>query len=75
MESNGKRIDRRGKEVSYPTGPVVWGAPVPTASMLFYQLIHQGTQLIPCDFIVPARSQNPLGDHHAILLSHCLAQK
>lgn len=74
MESNGKRIDRRGKEVSYPTGPVVWGAPGTNGQHAFYQLIHQGTQLIPCDFIVPARSQNPLGDHHAILLSHCLAQ-
>ncbi len=74
MESNGKYIDRRGKEVSYQTGPVIWGEPGTNGQHAFYQLIHQGTKLIPCDFIAPALSHNPLGDHHSILLSNFFAQ-
>jgi len=74
MESNGKYIDRRGKEVSYQTGPVIWGEPGTNGQHAFYQLIHQGTKLIPCDFIAPALSHNPLGEHHSILLSNFFAQ-
>jgi len=74
MESNGKYIDRRGKEVSCQTGPVIWGEPGTNGQHAFYQLIHQGTKLIPCDFIAPALSHNPLGDHHSILLSNFFAQ-
>jgi glucose-6-phosphate isomerase len=74
MESNGKYIDRRGKEVAYQTGPVIWGEPGTNGQHAFYQLIHQGTKLVPCDFIAPAISHNPVGDHHAILLSNFLAQ-
>jgi glucose-6-phosphate isomerase len=74
MESNGKYIDRRGKEVSYQTGPVIWGEPGTNGQHAFYQLIHQGTKLIPCDFIAPAVSHNPVGDHHSILLSNFFAQ-
>jgi len=74
MESNGKYIDRRGKEVSYETGPVIWGEAGTNGQHAFYQLIHQGTKLIPCDFIAPAISHNPMGDHHSILLSNFFAQ-
>ncbi|MBK8216469.1 MAG: glucose-6-phosphate isomerase [Myxococcales bacterium] len=74
MESNGKRIDREGKEVDYATGPVIWGEPGTNGQHAFYQLIHQGTRLVPCDFLVPALSQNPLGEHHDLLLSNFLAQ-
>jgi len=74
MESNGKYIDRRGKEASYQTGPVIWGEPGTNGQHAFYQLIHQGTKLIPCDFIAPALSHNPLGEHHSILLSNFFAQ-
>ena len=74
MESNGKYVDRNGKEVEYTTGPVIWGEPGTNGQHAFYQLIHQGTQLIPCDFIIPANSHNETGAHHDILLSHCLAQ-
>jgi glucose-6-phosphate isomerase len=74
MESNGKYIDRRGKEVSYQTGPVIWGEAGTNGQHAFYQLIHQGTKLIPCDFIAPAISHNPVGDHHRILLSNFFAQ-
>jgi glucose-6-phosphate isomerase len=74
MESNGKYIDRSGKEVSYQTGPVIWGEPGTNGQHAFYQLIHQGTKLIPCDFIAPAVSHNPVGDHHEILLSNFFAQ-
>ncbi|HET6515377.1 MAG TPA: glucose-6-phosphate isomerase [Thermodesulfovibrionales bacterium] len=74
MESNGKYIDRSGKEVTYQTGPIIWGEPGTNGQHAFYQLIHQGTKLIPCDFIAPALSHNPLGDHHAILLSNFFAQ-
>lgn len=74
MESNGKYVDRRGKEVCYQTGPIIWGEPGTNGQHAFYQLIHQGTKFIPCDFLAPAQSHNPLGDHHSILLSHFLAQ-
>jgi glucose-6-phosphate isomerase len=74
MESNGKYIDRNGKAVSYQTGPVIWGEPGTNGQHAFYQLIHQGTQKIPCDFIAPAISHNPMGDHHEILLSNFFAQ-
>ena len=74
MESNGKHVDRNGKPVSYATGPVIWGEPGTNGQHAFYQLLHQGTPFIPCDFIAPAQSHNPLGDHHAILLSNFFAQ-
>lgn len=74
MESNGKRVDRNGEAVSYSTGPVIWGEPGTNGQHAFYQLIHQGTPLIPCDFIAPAQSHNPIGDHHAKLLSNFFAQ-
>ncbi len=74
MESNGKQRDREGKRVSYNTGPIVWGEPGTNGQHAFYQLIHQGTRLIPCDFIAPAISYNPIGRHHEILLSNFLAQ-
>ncbi|MGB0862635.1 MAG: glucose-6-phosphate isomerase [Saprospiraceae bacterium] len=74
MESNGKYVDRRGEAVNYQTGPIIWGEPGTNGQHAFYQLIHQGTKLIPCDFIATAQSQNPLGDHHSILLSNFFAQ-
>jgi glucose-6-phosphate isomerase len=74
MESNGKSIDRNGDPVHYSTGPVIWGEPGTNGQHAFYQLIHQGTLLIPCDFIAPAISQNPIGDHHDKLLSNFFAQ-
>ncbi len=74
MESNGKSIDRNGNPVSYQTGPVVWGEPGTNGQHAFYQLIHQGTKLIPCDFIAPAISHNAIGDHHEKLLSNFFAQ-
>ncbi len=74
MESNGKMVDRNGKRVTYTTGPVIWGEPGTNGQHAFYQLIHQGTQLIPADFIAPAISHNPIGDHHAKLLSNFFAQ-
>lgn len=74
MESNGKSIDRGGREISYQTGPVIWGEPGTNGQHAFYQLIHQGTKLIPADFLAPAVSHNPLGEHHAILLSNFFAQ-
>ncbi len=74
MESNGKYVGRDGKEVSWQTGPVIWGEPGTNGQHAFYQLIHQGTKLIPCDFIAPAISHNPLGDHHRILLANFFAQ-
>ncbi len=74
MESNGKHVDRNGHKVSYPTGPIVWGEPGTNGQHAFYQLIHQGTPLIPCDFIAPAISHNPIGEHHPILLSNFFAQ-
>lgn len=76
MESNGKYITRSGKRVSYTTGPIVWGEPGTNGQHAFYQLIHQGTRLIPCDFIAPAKTHNPIshGVHHEILLANFLAQ-
>ena len=74
MESNGKYVDRNGQPVTYQTGPIVWGEPGTNGQHAFYQLIHQGTKLIPCDFIAPAISHNPTGDHHVKLLSNFFAQ-
>ncbi|MFM2407498.1 MAG: glucose-6-phosphate isomerase, partial [Pseudomonadota bacterium] len=74
MESNGKSIDRDGERVDYDTGMDVWGEPGSNGQHAFFQLIHQGTRMIPCDFIAPLQSQNPLGEHHAILLANCFAQ-
>ncbi|KAL3319396.1 hypothetical protein Ciccas_001946 [Cichlidogyrus casuarinus] len=76
MESNGKYVDREGNRVDYATGPIVWGEPGTNGQHAFYQLIHQGTRLIPCDFLAPVKTQNPIsnGLHHEILLSNFLAQ-
>jgi glucose-6-phosphate isomerase len=74
MESNGKSVDRNGEPVTYQTGPIIWGEPGTNGQHAFYQLIHQGTKLIPCDFIAPAISHNPLSDHHDKLLSNYFAQ-
>ncbi|CAH0717686.1 unnamed protein product, partial [Brenthis ino] len=76
MESNGKYVTRGGDQVSYNTGPIVWGEPGTNGQHAFYQLIHQGTRLIPCDFIAPAQTHNPIsgGLHHKILLANFLAQ-
>jgi glucose-6-phosphate isomerase len=74
MESNGKYVDRNGQKVTYSTGPVIWGEPGTNGQHAFYQLIHQGTQIIPADFIAPAISHNAIGDHHQKLLSNFFAQ-
>lgn len=74
MESNGKRVTKEGEVVDYQTGPIIWGEPGTNGQHAFYQLIHQGTKLIPCDFIAPVNSQNPIGDHHDKLLSNFFAQ-
>jgi glucose-6-phosphate isomerase len=74
MESNGKRADRDGNAVDYATQEVIWGEPGTNGQHSFYQLIHQGTQLIPADFLAPVNSHNPLGEHHAMLLANCFAQ-
>jgi glucose-6-phosphate isomerase len=74
MESNGKSIDRQGQKVDYQTGPIIWGEPGTNGQHAFYQLIHQGTKLIPADFLAPAISHNPMGEHHRILLSNFFAQ-
>lgn len=75
MESNGKRVNKQGVEITdYATGPIVWGEPGTNGQHAFYQLLHQGTRLVPCDFIAPARSHNPIGDHHRILLANFFAQ-
>ncbi|MDN3697470.1 glucose-6-phosphate isomerase [Vibrio cortegadensis] len=74
MESNGKSVDRNGDVVEYQTGPIIWGEPGTNGQHAFYQLIHQGTKLIPCDFIAPALSHNPAGDHHQKLMSNFFAQ-
>ena len=74
MESNGKRVDRGGAVVDYSTGPVIWGEPGTNGQHAFYQLIHQGSKLIPCDFLAPIESHNPVGEHHRILLSNFFAQ-
>ena len=74
MESNGKSVDRNGNSIDYATGPVIWGEPGTNGQHAFYQLIHQGTLVIPCDFIAPAISHNPIGDHHLKLMSNFFAQ-
>jgi len=74
MESNGKYIDRNKQKVSYQTGPIIWGEPGTNGQHAFFQLLHQGTQLVPCDFIAPAQSHNAIGDHHEKLLSNFFAQ-
>lgn len=74
MESNGKSTDRNGNKVNYQTGPVIWGEPGTNGQHAFYQLIHHGTKMIPCDFLAPALSHNPAGDHHQKLLSNFFAQ-
>ena len=74
MESNGKYVDRNGQKVTYQTGPIIWGEPGTNGQHAFYQLIHQGTKLIPCDFLAPANSHNKIGDHHTKLLSNFFAQ-
>ncbi|CAM3289018.1 glucose-6-phosphate isomerase [Aquirufa ecclesiirivi] len=74
MESNGKTVDRTGKRVDYATGPVIWGEPGTNGQHAFYQLIHQGTQMIPADFIAPAKTHNPIGNHHTLLMSNFFAQ-
>lgn len=74
MESNGKSVDRNGEEVEYTTGPIIWGEPGTNGQHAFYQLIHQGTRMIPCDFIAPAQTHNPAGDHHQKLMSNFFAQ-
>ncbi|MEQ8550210.1 MAG: glucose-6-phosphate isomerase [Cyclobacteriaceae bacterium] len=74
MESNGKSVARNGEPVDYQTGPIIWGEPGTNGQHAFYQLIHQGTKIIPCDFLAPAQSQNPIGDHHEKLLANFFAQ-
>ncbi len=74
MESNGKSIDFDGEAVDYSTGPIIWGQPGTNGQHAFYQLMHQGTKLIPCDFLAPAQSHHPLPEHHDILISNFLAQ-
>jgi glucose-6-phosphate isomerase len=74
MESNGKATDRVGNPVAYQTGPIIWGEPGTNGQHAFYQLIHQGTKMVPCDFLAPVNSQNPIGDHHDKLLSNFFAQ-
>jgi glucose-6-phosphate isomerase len=74
MESNGKSVDRSGTRVTYQTGPIIWGEPGTNGQHAFYQLIHQGTRFIPADFLAPAISHNPIGEHHNILMSNFFAQ-
>jgi glucose-6-phosphate isomerase len=74
MESNGKRVDREGRVVDVPTGPVVWGEPGTNGQHAFYQLIHQGTRLIPCDFLIGAQAHHGLAGHHETLMANCFAQ-
>jgi len=74
MESNGKSVTHQGEGVDYSTGPIIWGQPGTNGQHAFYQLIHQGARLIPCDFLAAAESHNPLGDHHPLLISNFLAQ-
>ena len=74
MESNGKYVKRDGTEAAYQTAPIIWGEPGTNGQHAFYQLLHQGTKLIPCDFLAPAQSHNPIGDHHAKLISNFFAQ-
>lgn len=74
MESNGKQVTENGQPVSYPTGPIIWGGVGANGQHAYHQLIHQGTRLIPCDFIIPLQSHNPVGNHHAALFANCLSQ-
>jgi len=74
MESNGKTIDRQNQRVNYLTGPIIWGQSGTNGQHAFFQLLHQGTKPVPADFLIPALSQNPLGLHHRVLFSNCLAQ-
>jgi glucose-6-phosphate isomerase len=74
MESNGKGVTKSGETIDYSTGPIIWGEPGTNGQHAFYQLIHQGTKLIPCDFLAPAQTQNPIGDHHEKLLANFFAQ-
>jgi glucose-6-phosphate isomerase len=74
MESNGKSVTYDGEKVDYTTGPIIWGQPGTNGQHAFYQLIHQGTKLVPCDFLAPAQSHNRVGRHHTLLLSNFLAQ-
>jgi glucose-6-phosphate isomerase len=74
MESNGKGVTKKGEKANYSTGPIIWGEPGTNGQHAFYQLIHQGTKLIPCDFLAPAQSHNPMGKHHTILVANFLAQ-
>jgi glucose-6-phosphate isomerase len=74
MESNGKRVDRDGQVVPVPTGPIVWGEPGTNGQHAFYQLLHQGTRFVPCDFLIAAESHNPLDGHHETLMANCVAQ-
>ncbi|MDQ6992153.1 MAG: glucose-6-phosphate isomerase [Mariprofundus sp.] len=74
MESNGKRVNRQGKVVDYSTGPIIWGEPGTNGQHAFYQLIHQGTKLVPCDFLAPVETKNPVGRHHPVLMSNFFAQ-
>ena len=74
MESNGKHVTRSGKQVGWETGPVVWGEPGTNGQHAFYQLIHQGTDIIPCDFLVAAEPHEKMGDHHLMLVANCFAQ-
>jgi glucose-6-phosphate isomerase len=74
MESNGKGVSRSGERVDYSTGPVIWGEPGTNGQHAFYQLLHQGTKLVPADFLVPVETHNPIGHHHTLLLSNFFAQ-
>ena len=74
MESNGKRVTRDGQVVDYQTGPVIWGEPGTNGQHAFYQLLHQGTKLVPCDFLASVETHNPIGEHHTLLLANFLAQ-
>jgi glucose-6-phosphate isomerase len=75
MESNGKSVTKEGHLITdYSTGPIIWGQPGTNGQHAFYQLIHQGTKLIPCDFLAPTKSHNPVGEHHTLLLANFLAQ-
>ncbi|HQR60672.1 MAG TPA: glucose-6-phosphate isomerase [Methylophilaceae bacterium] len=74
MESNGKAIDREGRRVDYSTGPIIWGEPGTNGQHAFFQLIHQGSKMVPCDFLMPIETHYPIGEHHQILFSNFLAQ-
>jgi glucose-6-phosphate isomerase len=74
MESNGKGVNREGSPVGYDTGPIIWGQPGTNGQHAFFQLIHQGTEMVPADFILPARTHHPISEHHEILSANCIAQ-